>query len=195
MLPQQVIEAVHEQTADRARVTTGVGQHQMWTALFYGFDRPRQLATSGGLGTMGFGLPAAVGVQVGCPDELVVCIDGDGSFQMNTQELATVGQYQLPIKVFILNNRAYGMVRQWQEMFFDGRYSHSELDYSPDFVKVAEAYGIKGMRVVGADDLAQAVGEAVSYEGPVVVECLVRREERVLPMVPPGSGLDVIVES
>jgi len=195
LVPQQVIEALHEATDGSATVTTGVGQHQMWAAMFYPLSRPARLLTSGGLGTMGYGLPAAVGAQVGRPDELVLCIDGDGSFQMNSQELATVSQYGLPIKMFIINNGSYGMVRQWQSMFFGGRYSFSDLPDTPDFMKLAEAYGVRGSRVDCPDGLRDAIMDALDHDGPALVDCIVCKDENVFPMVPPGSPLTEVREA
>ena len=188
--PQAVIGTLYALTGGKAVVTTDVGQHQMWTAQYFRFANTRQLVTSGGLGTMGFGLPAALGAQIGRPDELVICIAGDGSIQMNIQELATVVQEGLPVKVFILNNQCLGMVRQWQELFYDKRYSHTSLHCSPDFVKLAEAYGIKGMRITTAREMPAVLESALQHPGPVVVDCWVRVDENVFPMVPAGKGLD-----
>ena len=188
--PQAVIGTLYALTGGKAVVTTDVGQHQMWTAQYFRFANTRQLVTSGGLGTMGFGLPAALGAQIGRPDELVICIAGDGSIQMNIQELATIVQEGLPVKVFILNNQCLGMVRQWQELFYDKRYSHTSLHCSPDFVKLAEAYGIKGMRITTAREMPAVLESALQHPGPVVVDCWVRVDENVFPMVPAGKGLD-----
>ncbi len=182
--PQQVIEEISRITAGEAIICTEVGQHQMWTAQFYRFQRPRSFITSGGLGTMGFGFPAAIGAQVGNPDRLVIDIAGDGSFQMNIQELGTAVAHQIPVKVVILNNFYLGMVRQWQEFFQDKRYSATVLDSNPDFVKIAEAYGAAGFRIEAAQDLRGTLEEAFRTPGPVVVDCRVDREENVLPMVP-----------
>lgn len=188
--PQAIIRTLYELTQGEAIVTTDVGQHQMWTAQYFRFDRTRQLITSGGLGTMGFGLPAAMGAQIGCPEDLVICIAGDGSIQMNIQELATIAQEDLPVKVFILNNQFLGMVRQWQELFYEKRYSYTALKHSPDFVKVAEAYGITGMRIKHAGEMLSTLEAALAHQGPVVVDCWVCMEENVYPMVPAGKGLD-----
>ncbi len=189
--PQQVVEQIYEATKGEAIITTEVGQHQMWTAQYYKFDRPRTLVTSGGLGTMGFGLPAAVGAQIGCPDTLVFDISGDGSFQMNSQELATAVAYQLPIKVAILNNGFLGMVRQWQQLFHGGRYSQTDLlSVNPDFVKLAEAYGVHGIRVERPEEVRPALDKAIATPGPVLIDFVVDREENVFPMVPPGGSLD-----
>lgn len=195
LLPQQVIEELDHLTGGNAVVTTGVGQHQMWTAMFYTFRRPRQLLTSGGLGTMGYGLPAAIGAQIGLPHELVICIDGDGSFQMNVQELAVVKELNLPIKIFILNNRCHGMVRQWQQLFYNERLAASLFQYQPDFVKLAEAYGINAIRVEHPDELTRSIKEALDSRGPFLVECVVKQDENVLPMVPPGAALRAMIQA
>ena len=187
--PQFVIREIYRAGQDRARIVTDVGQHQMWAAHYYDYTRPRSFISSGGLGTMGFGLPAAIGVQVACPDELVFNIAGDGSIQMNIQELATAVNNNLPIKIAILNNGYLGMVRQWQELFYNHRYSHTEL-INPDFTKIAEAYGAVGMRIEKREDVAPALQEALSVKKPVVMDFLVEREENVMPMVPPGEPLD-----
>ncbi|NLK07998.1 MAG: biosynthetic-type acetolactate synthase large subunit [Firmicutes bacterium] len=187
--PQAVIDALYELTKGDAVVATDVGQHQMWAAHYYRFAQTRRFVTSGGLGTMGFGLPAAVGAQIGKPDATVLCIAGDGSIQMNIQELATVVQEKLPVKVFILNNQWLGMVRQWQELFFEKRYSHTSLESGPDFVKLAEAYGVKGMRIKNPSEMMAVLEAALAHPGPVVVDCWVKQDENVYPMVPAGKGL------
>ncbi|HAU32437.1 MAG: Acetolactate synthase [Desulfotomaculum sp. 46_296] len=187
--PQFVIREIYRAGQDRARIVTDVGQHQMWSAHYYDYTRPRSFISSGGLGTMGFGLPAAIGVQVACPDELVFNIAGDGSIQMNIQELATAVNNNLPIKIAILNNGYLGMVRQWQELFYNHRYSQTEL-INPDFTKIAEAYGAVGMRIERQKDVAPALLEALAVKKPVVMDFLVEREENVMPMVPPGEPLD-----
>jgi acetolactate synthase-1/2/3 large subunit len=187
--PQFVIREIYRAGQDRARIVTDVGQHQMWSAHYYDYTRPRSFISSGGLGTMGFGLPAAIGVQVACPDELVFNIAGDGSIQMNIQELSTAVNNNLPIKIAILNNGYLGMVRQWQELFYNRRYSHTEL-INPDFTKIAEAYGAVGMRIERRQDVAPALQEAISVKKPVVMDFVVEREENVMPMVPPGEPLD-----
>jgi acetolactate synthase-1/2/3 large subunit len=186
--PQYMIQALYEATGGDAIVTSDVGQHQMWAAQHFHFDRPRQWINSGGLGTMGFGLPAAMGAKVGCPDATVVCIAGDGSVQMNIQELATCVQAQIPIKVFIMNNGYLGMVRQWQELFWDGRYSHVEMGQWPDFVKLAEAYGATGLRLTDKRTLVADMREALATEGSVVVDVRVTREENTYPMIPAGQA-------
>jgi acetolactate synthase I/II/III large subunit len=186
--PQYMIQALHEATGGDAIVTSDVGQHQMWAAQYYDFPKPRRWINSGGLGTMGFGLPAAMGAAVGCPDRTVCCIAGDGSVQMNAQELATCAQEKIPIKVFIMNNGYLGMVRQWQELFWDGRYSHVETGDYPDFVKLAEAYGATGMRFEDKSTLVEDMKRAIATDGPVVVDVKVTREENTYPMIPAGQA-------
>jgi acetolactate synthase I/II/III large subunit len=185
--PQRMVQALFEATNGDAIVTSDVGQHQMWSAQYYGFDQPRRWINSGGLGTMGFGLPAAMGAQVGCPDATVVCIAGDGSVQMNIQELATCSEYGIPIKVFVMNNGYLGMVRQWQELFWDKRYSHVDMGQHPDFVKLAEAYGATGLRFEDKNTLVDDMKQALATEGPVVVDVRVTREENCYPMIPAGQ--------
>src|SRR5690606_997451 len=194
ILPQAVIEEISRATGGDAVIVTGVGQHQMWTAMLYAWKRPRQLLTSGGLGTMGYSLPAAIGAKIARPGDLVVCVDGDGSFQMNVQELATVAEQNLPLKIFIINNGCHGMVRQWQQLFHGNRLAASVFAGNPDFVRVAEAYGIRGLRIDDPARLPAGVREALEYDGPVVVDCIVRQEENVLPMVPPGAALREMIE-
>jgi acetolactate synthase-1/2/3 large subunit len=186
--PQYMIEALYQATGGEAIVTSDVGQHQMWTAQYFHFNKPRRWINSGGLGTMGFGLPAAMGAKVGCPDETVVCIAGDGSVQMNMQELATCAQEGIAIKVFIMNNNYLGMVRQWQELFWDRRYSHVHMGQFPDFVKLAEAYGATGMRLTDKRTLVDDMKEALNTEGPVLVDVRVTQEENVYPMIAPGAA-------
>jgi acetolactate synthase-1/2/3 large subunit len=186
--PQYMIQALYEATGGEAIISSDVGQHQMWTAQYYDFPAPRRWINSGGLGTMGFGLPAAMGAAVGCPDRLVCCVAGDGSVQMNAQELATCAQDQIPIKVFIMNNGYLGMVRQWQELFWDGRYSHVDMGKFPDFVKLAEAYGATGMRFEDKHTLVEDIKRAIATEGPVVVDVRVTREENTYPMIPAGQA-------
>ena len=185
--PQTVIRALHRLTNGEALVTTDVGQHQMWVAQFYPFTRPRQLITSGGLGTMGFGLPAAMGAQLALPNQLVVAVVGDGGFQMTNQELATAMQYDLPVKVLIMNNGYLGMVRQWQEMFYDRTYSEVDISVAPDFVKLAEAYGAAGFRVKRPAELHEVMEAWLRYEGVAVLDVVVAKEENVFPMVPAGA--------
>jgi acetolactate synthase-1/2/3 large subunit len=186
--PQYMVQALWEATKGEAIVTSDVGQHQMWAAQYYDFPKPRRWINSGGLGTMGFGLPAAMGAAVGCPDQLVCCIAGDGSVQMNAQELATCAQEQIPIKVFIMNNGYLGMVRQWQELFWDGKYSHVETGEFPDFVKLAEAYGATGMRFEDKTTLVADMKRAIETPGPVFVDVRVTREENTYPMIPAGQA-------
>jgi acetolactate synthase I/II/III large subunit len=186
--PQYMVQALCEATDGDAIVCSDVGQHQMWAAQYYHFDKPRRWINSGGLGTMGFGLPAAMGAKVGCPEETVVCITGDGSFQMNTQELATCAQNGIDVKVFIMNNGYLGMVRQWQELFWDKRYSQVDMGQYPDFVKLAEAYGATGVRLTDKHTLVEGMREALATEGPVVVDVRVSAEENVYPMIAPGQA-------
>ena len=186
--PQYMVQALFEATAGEAIVTSDVGQHQMWAAQYYDFPKPRRWVNSGGLGTMGFGLPAAMGAAVGCPERLVCCIAGDGSVQMNAQELATCAQNKIPIKVFIMNNGYLGMVRQWQELFWDGRYSQVDMGEFPDFVKLAEAYGVTGMRLEDKRTLVEDFKRAIATEGPVLVDVRVTREENTYPMIPAGQA-------
>ncbi len=186
--PQFMVKALWEATGGEAIVTSDVGQHQMWTAQHYDFPAPRRWINSGGLGTMGFGLPAAMGAAVGAPERLVCCIAGDGSVQMNAQELATCAQNNIPIKVFIMNNGYLGMVRQWQELFWDGKYSHVDMGEFPDFVKLAEAYGVAGVRLTDKNTLVEDMKRAIAIDGPVLVDVRVTREENTYPMIPAGSA-------
>jgi acetolactate synthase I/II/III large subunit len=186
--PQYMIEALYEATRGDAIVVSDVGQHQMWTAQRFHFAKPRRWINSGGLGTMGFGLPAAMGAQVGCPDDTVVCVAGDGSVQMNMQELATCAEEKIPIKVFIMNNGYLGMVRQWQELFWDKRYSQVDMGHYPDFVKLADAYGATGIRLTDKTTLVPDMREALAIEGPVLVDVRVTREENTYPMIAPGQA-------
>jgi acetolactate synthase-1/2/3 large subunit len=186
--PQYMIRALWEATGGEAIITSDVGQHQMWTAQLYDFPEPRRWINSGGLGTMGFGLPAAMGAAVGSPDRLVCCVAGDGSVQMNAQELATCAQNDIPIKVFIMNNGYLGMVRQWQELFWDRKYSHVDMGEFPDFVKLAAAYGVTGMRFTDKHTLVDDIKRAIAVEGPVLVDVRVTREENTYPMIPAGMA-------
>jgi len=189
--PQYVVERLYELTHGDAIITTEVGQNQMWAAQFYRFDRPRTFLTSGGLGTMGYGFPAAIGAQIAFPGKTVIDIAGDGSIQMNIQELATAVEYKLPVKVAILNNRFLGMVRQWQEFFYGKRYSHSCIGNKPDFVKVAEAYGGVGLRASSAKDVDRVIKEALKVKDrPVFMDFVVDATESVYPMVPSGQPLN-----
>jgi acetolactate synthase-1/2/3 large subunit len=185
--PQEVIEALYEATGGDAIVTSDVGQHQMWAAQYFHFKSPRRWINSGGLGTMGYGLPAAMGAAVGRPDETVMCITGDGSIQMNAQEFATCADNGIPVKTFIINNGYLGMVRQWQELFWDRRYSQVKMTRNPDFVKLAEAYGCVGMRLEKGT-LRDGIREALAADGPVVVDIPVTQEENVYPMIAPGAA-------
>jgi len=186
--PQYMLQALYRATEGEAILTSDVGQHQMWAAQYYDFPKPRRWINSGGLGTMGFGLPAAMGAQVGCPDALVCCIAGDGSVQMNAQELATCSEHGIPIKVFIMNNGYLGMVRQWQELFWDRRYSAVEVGKHPDFVKLAEAYGATGIRLEDKSTLEEGMRAAIATEGPVVCDVRVTPEENTYPMIPAGQA-------
>jgi acetolactate synthase-1/2/3 large subunit len=187
--PQYVVEKLYELTRGEAIITTEVGQNQMWAAQFYHFDRPGHFVTSGGLGTMGFGLPAAIGAQVAFPDALVVDVAGDGSIQMNIQEMATAVQYKLPVKVVILNNCYLGMVRQWQELFYDKRYACTCMDHAPDFVKLAEAFGAVGLRATRPDEVEDILRQGLETPGPVIMDFRVAKEECVYPMVPAGAPI------
>ncbi|MBS1797833.1 MAG: biosynthetic-type acetolactate synthase large subunit [Acidobacteria bacterium] len=184
--PQQVIEELHRVTHGDAIIVTDVGQHQMWAAQFYPFKRSRQWLTSGGLGTMGFGLPAAIGAKLACPDQLVVAVVGDGGFQMTNQEIITAIQYRIPLKVIIMNNGYLGMVRQWQEMFYDRAYSEVDLSVSPDFVKLAEAYGAEGLRAEKPADLKRVLEKGLAHDGVTIFDIVVTKEENVFPIIPAG---------
>ena len=187
--PQHAIQRLYELTKDKdVFVTTEVGQHQMWAAQYYKFNKPNRWITSGGLGTMGFGLPAAIGAQVAHPDKLVIDIAGEASILMCIQEMSTAIQHKLPVKIFIINNQYMGMVRQWQELLHDKRYSHSYTDALPDFVKLAEAYGAKGIRVQKPNELDKAINEMIEYDGPVIFDCVVEQNENVFPMIPSGKA-------
>ncbi|WP_442961986.1 biosynthetic-type acetolactate synthase large subunit [Pseudogracilibacillus sp. SO10305] len=191
--PQSLLQKIHKATNGEAIVTTDVGQHQMWAAQYYTLDKPHNWASSGGLGSMGFGFPAAIGAQFGRPNELVVSINGDAGFQMNLQELLLLKQWNLPVKVIIMNNSALGMVRQWQETFYDERYSESLLDINPDFVKLAESYGLKGMKVEKEEDVEAALKEMFEYDGPVVADFRIIQKEKVYPMIAPGKGIQEMI--
>ena len=187
--PQYVIEKLYELTKGEAIITTEVGQNQMWAAQYYHFDRPNTFITSGGLGCMGFGFPAAIGAQVACPDRIVVDIAGDGSIQMNIQELATAMQYKLPVKIVILNNKYLGMVRQWQELFYDKRYAATNIEQAPDFVKLAESYGAVGLRATRPEEVVPVLKKGLATANTVIMDFWVEREECVYPMVPAGAPI------
>ncbi|GAB7551112.1 acetolactate synthase 3 large subunit [Novosphingobium sp. 11B] len=189
IMPQLAVERLYELTKSKDPViSTEVGQHQMWAAQYFPFFKPNKWLTSGGLGTMGYGLPAAIGAQCGNPDSLVIDIAGDASIQMNIQELGTATQYRLPVKVFILNNEWMGMVRQWQELTYESRYSNSYSDSLPDFVKLAEAYGWKGIRIENESELDAGIQAMIDHPGPVIVDCLVHKETNCFPMIPSGAA-------
>ncbi|OYN65570.1 acetolactate synthase large subunit [Bacillus safensis] len=191
--PQKLIEYIHQFTKGEAIVATDVGQHQMWAAQFYPFENADKWVTSGGLGTMGFGLPAAIGAQLADQKATVVAILGDGGFQMTLQELAVIRELNLPVKVIVLNNHCLGMVRQWQEIFYEERYSHSKFSEQPDFIKLSEAYGIKGIRISSDEEAKEKLEEALTSREPVFIDVNVARDEKVFPMVAPGKGLHEMV--
>jgi acetolactate synthase-1/2/3 large subunit len=195
LLPQYVIETLWKKTGGKAVVTTGVGEHQMFAAQWWKTSGPRQFITSGGLGTMGFCMPAAIGAQLGRPGELVIGIDGDGSFQMTLQDLATARDLNLPIKIFILNNLFLGMVRQWQELFYENRFAQTPLSDCPDFVKLADAYGCLGLRARTPEELDKVIDQALANnQGPTIIDVRIRRQEKVFPMVPAGAPLNDMID-
>ncbi|MBU4590609.1 MAG: biosynthetic-type acetolactate synthase large subunit, partial [Candidatus Omnitrophica bacterium] len=191
--PQYVVEEIYNATKGKAIITTEVGQNQMWAAQFYKYDTPRQFISSGGLGTMGYGFPAAIGAQIGCPKKTVFDIAGDGSIQMNIQELTTAVANKLPVKVAILNNGCLGMVRQWQELFYKKRYAYTILESCPDFVKLAEAYGAVGIRITKKKDVRKAIKDALRIKKPVLMDFRVEQEENVFPMVPAGQPINKMI--
>jgi acetolactate synthase-1/2/3 large subunit len=192
--PQHAIKRLYEMTQDRdVYITTEVGQHQMWAAQFFGFEKPNHWLTSGGLGTMGYGLPAAMGVQMAHPDALVVGIAGEASFMMNMQELSTISQYRLPVKCFILNNHYMGMVRQWQELLHGSRYSESYMDSLPDFVKLAETFNMTGLRATKPSEVDDVIAEMLKIDGPVIVDMQVDQKENCFPMIPSGAAHNEIL--
>lgn len=193
LLPQQILEHVNELTKGEAIVTTDVGQHQMFAAQYFSFKKDHRWVTSGGLGTMGFGFPAAIGAQFAFPEETVVAVVGDAGFQMTLQELGLLQEFDLPVKIIMLNNACLGMVRQWQQSFYNERYSSSLMPVQPDFVKLAEAYNVKGIVIEDAATAKQQLAEAFAYDGPVLIDCRVKQLELVTPMVAPGAGLNEMI--
>jgi len=193
LIPQEILFEINKLTKGEVIVATDVGQHQMWSAQFIKFNNPYSILTSGGAGTMGFGLPAAIGAQVANPDKKVLAIVGDGGFQMTFQELMMVKEYNLPVKIFIINNSYLGMVRQWQELFNDRRYSSVDLSYNPDFIKIGEAYGIKSIQLKTKKDLKKHLKKILESDEAVLVECIVEKEENVYPMIPAGKDVSYIV--
>jgi acetolactate synthase-1/2/3 large subunit len=192
--PQFILECINGLKTRDVIISTDVGQHQMWAAQYILSKKPRSFISSGGLGTMGFGFPAALGAQVGCPDKTVIVITGDGSFQMNIQELATARTYNIPVKICLFNNGSLGMVRQWQELFWNKRYSHTCFEFNPDFIKVAEGYDIKGEIVRSSEEVIPALHKALSVKGPYLIDFRIAPGENVFPMVPPGKGICEIME-
>ena len=193
LLAQEVLSEIDKITKGNAIISTDVGQHQMWSAQYLTYENPHSIITSGGAGTMGFGLPAAIGAQVANPDKKVISIIGDGGFQMTFQELMLMKQYNLPVKVFIFNNSYLGMVRQWQELFHSRRYSSVDLSYNPDFIKIGEAYGIKSVQLKNSKDLKKNLKKILESNEPVLVECIIEKEENVYPMIPAGKDVTQIV--
>ncbi|TDL66550.1 acetolactate synthase large subunit [Rhodococcus qingshengii] len=193
MSPQWLIEAIHKVTNGESIVTTDVGQHQMWAAQYYNFEKPHRWVTSGGLGTMGFGFPAAIGAQMASPGSTVVAIVGDAGFQMTLQELSVIYEQNLPVKIIIVNNGALGMVRQWQELLHGNRISESILNTQPDFVKLAEAYHIRGLKIESQEELITKLPEVFAYDGPVLMDCRVLQQEKVFPMIAPGKGIHEMI--
>ena len=194
--PQQAIKSLYEKTKNMDPfITTEVGQHQMWAAQYFGFSKPNHWMTSGGLGTMGYGLPSSVGVQVAHPNSLVIDISGDASFLMNMQELSTIVQYKLPVKIFILNNQWMGMVRQWQELNHGTRYSESYTESLPDLIMLAKSFGIKGIRVNEIDELEHSLDEIINTDGPVIADIRIEKEENCFPMIPSGAAHNEMILS
>ncbi len=193
LMPQEVLEYLDGIVKGEAIIATDVGQHQMWAAQFLRFNRPNTILTSGGSGTMGFGLPAAIGAQVGKRDELVIAVVGDGGFQMTFQELMLLKQYKLPVKILILNNSYLGMVRQWQELFFERRYSSVDLDINPNFEKIGEAYGIDTVTITNREQLEEQLEGLIKSDKPVIINCIVEKEANVLPMIPSGKSAEYMI--
>lgn len=192
--PQILIEKIDKATPDDTIIVTDVGQHQLWAAQFYKFKQPRKFLSSGGLGTMGYSMGAAIGAQFGCPDKQVVMFAGDGGFHMNLSELATMASYNVPVKMFIMNNTVLGMVRQWQKLFYENRFSDTDPHRATDFVKTAEAFGVKGLRINTNEEIDDVLKEALEYKGPVLVDCRISPDSNVLPMIPPGGAHTDIIE-
>ncbi len=190
VLPQDVLETLSRLTENSAVITTDVGQHQMWAAQFYTFRHPRQFLSSGGLGTMGYGLGAAIGAQIACPEKRVINVAGDGSFHMNCTELATAAAYNVPVIELVLNNSVLGMVRQWQKLFYGWRFSQTDLDPNTDFCKLAEAFGVKALRISKKEEIEPVLKEALNEKRPVLIDCLISRDINVLPMVPAGASVE-----
>lgn len=192
--PQTLIEAVDKKSPADTIVVTDVGQHQLWAAQFYKYTQPHTFLSSGGLGTMGYSMGAAIGAAFGCPDKRVVMFAGDGGFHMNLNELATMASYNVPVVMFVMNNKVLGMVRQWQKIFYGNRFSDTDPNRATDFVKVAEAFGVKGLRINTNDEIDKVLDEAFAVNGPVVVECRISPDSNVLPMIPPGGSVADIKE-
>jgi acetolactate synthase-1/2/3 large subunit len=188
--PQALMETLRKLTDDHDVITTEVGQHQMWAAQFFEYRQPRTFLTSGGLGTMGYGLGASIGAKYACPKKRVINIAGDGSFHMNCNELSTAAKYNVPIVEIVVNNQVLGMVRQWQKLFYDKRYSSTTMEKPTDYVKLAEAFGVKGYQITTAEELEPVLREALSQEGPVLVNCVIDKDINVLPMVPAGKSAE-----
>ncbi|MDH5681819.1 MAG: thiamine pyrophosphate-dependent enzyme, partial [Spirochaetota bacterium] len=192
--PQYFLEKLSEATKGKAIIATDVGQHQMWVAQYYQFLEHRTMLTSGGLGTMGFGFPAAMGAKLGMEDKVVITVSGDGSFQMNIQELGTCAMYGINLKIIILNNGFLGMVRQWQDLFYESRFSHTDFESNPDFVKLAEAYGLSGKKITKMDQVEEGIDFLLNSEKTAILEVIIPEEEKVYPMIPAGQPYDTIID-